>query len=136
MQPHTPEGLCSTAPDQTTTCAGAFLPSCAQGETGQLVPNEQCEETREGSLTAEGPQAAEEEAALSWARGLLPEEEEGLPLATVLWLTLYLTPNAGRTAQLHNQEGPLTGSTLPGSSEAAMQSGFQSAGAQERDQTR
>lgn len=82
-----------------TTCAGAFLLSSAQRETGQLVPNEQWEETQEGSLTAEGPQAAEEEAALNWARGLLPEEEEGLPPATVLWLTLYLTPNSGITAQ-------------------------------------
>lgn len=77
------------APNQTSAYAGPASPGAragrAQGEAGQLVPNEQREETREGPLTEEVSWA---EAAVSWPRALLPP-------TSIFWLTLYLT-----TAQL------------------------------------
>ena len=61
--------------------------SKAQEAAGQvvLVPKEWREETK-GSLTTEGPEAAEEEASLSGPRWLLPEEEEGIPPIAILRL--------------------------------------------------
>lgn len=44
--------------------------------------------------------AAEEEASLSWPRGLLLEEKAGLPPSPCLWLTLQSTPNC-TTRKVH-----------------------------------
>lgn len=59
------------------------------GWAAVLVPKEWRQDTK-GSLTTEGPEAAEEEASLSGRRRLLLEEEEGLPPIAILWLTPLL----------------------------------------------
>lgn len=105
MQPHTPESLALLYLDQTSVYAGTFFQGTrarAQGEARQLVPDERREETREGSLTEEASWAVES-ASRSWPRGLLPGEEKGLPLTSVFWQTLYLTPKC-TTAKAHGQD--------------------------------
>lgn len=73
-----PRSLSSAAPDQTATYAGTFYQQ-GTGRGWAAVPKER--RGSQGLLPAGGPQAAEEEASLSWPRGLVPEDEEGsLPL--------------------------------------------------------
>lgn len=97
--------------------------SKAQEAAGQvvLVPKEWREETK-GSLTTEGPEAAEEEASLSGPRWLLPEEEEGIPPIAILRLTPLLSAKLQGNC---TTERPTDWVHLAWSSESARQSGYQ-----------
>lgn len=88
MQPYTPESLCSVAPDLTPVMLELFF---QQGTgRGWAAGSKRARRRNQRLLTTGGPQAAEEEASLGRPRGLVPEEEEGLPSPAVLWLTLLL----------------------------------------------
>lgn len=72
MQPHTPEAFGLLLLIRLLLMLELFSRK-AREEAGQLF-------LRSGERKLGGPQAAEEEASLSWPRGLVPDEEGSLPL--------------------------------------------------------